>query len=305
MGISFLLASVAFAVAAYEYKCFQNRWYSIGIAYWGLMELLQAFQHIWAADASDNYAMCSNQINQILTDLGVLHVVFQPVFSCMMMMSMFRRFDPETRVQADLIFNMCVLAGCWFVFHDVMDNFREVSLVRPRATEDHPSYNWMGEGYDARLGMSTPNIPGESCTYYAPTKTGHLAWAVAMYHESYFAPGTCIHAFCMFAPLVAMYKKPFFRNLAVASWLTGPFFAYQVSKSVNEQPAIWCLYSIIQVVIFVLYSRSQQFHLQKPPARLTFVGVKGEETLTYVREHPEETHKGLLHSTSSGEEKFT
>lgn len=105
------------------------------------------------------------QINQILTDLGVLHVVFQPVFSCMMMMSMFRRFDPETRVQADLIFNMCVLAGCWFVFHDVMDNFREVSLVRPRATEDHPSYNWMGEGYDARLGMSTPNIPGESCTF--------------------------------------------------------------------------------------------------------------------------------------------
>lgn len=302
MGMSAGLATSAFAIAIYEYRCFQNRWYSLGIAYWGLMELLQAFQHIWAADASDNYAMCSNEINQLLTDIGIVHVVFQPLFSCMLMMSMFRKFDPEARIQADLIWNMCFLAGCWFMLNDIMDMVwrSEPNRALP-ATKEHPNYTWLQEGYDGRLGMTTPNIPGTSCTYYAPTETGHLAWAVSMYHQSYHSPGGCVHCFCLFAPFFAMYKKPFFQSIAVILWLSGPFFAYYVSKSVNEQPAIWCLYSVIQVMAFVVVVRTKKLHLQKPPSKLVLPGVAGEETLTYVRVVPE-SQKGLLEIDPEDEE---
>jgi len=62
MGMSFTLASSAFLMAIYEWKCFHCRQYSLGIAYWGLMEMLQVFQHIWAAEEKDDYAMCSNTV---------------------------------------------------------------------------------------------------------------------------------------------------------------------------------------------------------------------------------------------------
>ena len=303
MAMSMTLATTAFAVALYEYRCFQNRWYSIGIAYWGLMELLQGFQHIWAADASDNYAMCGNKINQILTDLGCLHIVFQPLFSCMLMMSMFRKYDPEARVQADLIFNMCLLAGCWFMINDVaeMVGIRLSDTTSP-ATEANPNYSWIMEGYDGYLGDKTPNIQGESCTYYAPTKTGHLAWVVGQWRQNYFTPSTSVHAFCMFAPFLAMPKRPFLQTLAVLLWLSGPFLASCLTKSVNEQPAIWCLYSVLQVLIFVGTVRSKKLFHQLPPTKLVFPGVEGEETLTYVRVASDD-HQPLLASADGGEGK--
>lgn len=46
-----------FAVALYEHKCFGCQQYTLGIAYFGLMELLQFFQHFWLAVPEDGYQM--------------------------------------------------------------------------------------------------------------------------------------------------------------------------------------------------------------------------------------------------------
>ena len=98
-----------------------------------------------------------------------------------------------------------------------------------------------------------------------------------------------------------MNKKPFFQSVAVILWLTGPFITFYISKSVNEQPAIWCLYSVIQVIVFVAVVRIQKLHLCTPPSRLIFPGGKGEETLIYTRQLPE-AEKRLLDVDFDAEE---
>lgn len=288
MGMSFVLASTAFAVAAYEWKQFKCRQYSFGIAYWGLMEMLQCFQHVWAAEENDNYAMCGNTINQLLTEIGGIHVVFQPLFNCMLMMSLYRRFDIQARIQADLIYNMCLLAGIWFSLSPIMDLLvREEEFLATPATPESPNWDWLQEGYDGRLGKSTPNIPGYSCTYYAPTNTGHLAWVLPMHPGSYFWPGTSLHMFLMIAPYLAMgLRIPFFPMAAVALFFTGPILARTLTPSANEQAAIWCLYSIVQVVLFVFYVRHVKLYQQPVQNELVVPGGRGEETLTYVRVMP-------------------
>jgi len=54
---SALLAIGAFAIAAYEHKTFGCWQYTIGLAYFGLMEGLQAVQHSYLAVPDDGYAM--------------------------------------------------------------------------------------------------------------------------------------------------------------------------------------------------------------------------------------------------------
>ena len=80
-SMSVLLAMGAFGVAAYEYYSFRCPQYSMGIAYYGLMELLQAIQHFYVAVPEDNYSMCHSPMNQFLTSLAVLHICFNPSLS--------------------------------------------------------------------------------------------------------------------------------------------------------------------------------------------------------------------------------
>jgi len=227
-------------------------------------------------------------------------VVFQPLFNCMIMMSLFRRFDAIARIQADLIYNICLLGALWFCLNPVLDIvWRKEEWLVSRPTESHPNWDWIQEGYDARLGKSTPNVPGFSCTYYAPTATHHLAWAIPYYPASYFYPGTSLHCFLMLAPYLAMgYRRhKFFPMAAVLLFFTGPILARTLTPSSNEQPAIWCLYSILQVIGFVWYVRHTKLHTQPIVNTLVIEGIPGqEETLTFVRVMP----NGELYKSSEG-----
>ena len=104
-----------------------------------------------------------------------------------------------------------------------------------------------------------------------------------MYPNGYFYPGTSVHFFCMFFPYLAMTKRPFFQLLAIALWFTGPVLASIITPAVNEQAAIWCLYSVVQAAIFVVVGRTQNLFQQQPPSKLVLPGKKGEDTLVYVR----------------------
>ena len=145
--MSAFFGAVAFIWAFIEWRNFRCLQYSLGLGYFGLMEWLQVVQHIYAAKPEDDYAMCSNRINSELTNLGVIHIIFQPLFISMGLMSMYRRFDIQARFEADLIFKLCLFAGLWFGSYSwgcALLGYPMTMITR--ATEEHPNYMWLNEG---------------------------------------------------------------------------------------------------------------------------------------------------------------
>lgn len=284
MGMSAFLASLSFAWATFEYKQFKNIQYSLGIGYWGIMEGLQVVQHIYAAKPEDDYAMCSNKINQELTNLGLAHIIFQPLFVCMILMSMYRKHDITARIEADLIINLCFAGALWWLVYPWYCAFRGVPQVLiPKATPECPNYMWLNQGYDGFLGKDTPNVNNQPCTYYADTPTGHLAWSIPMYRHSYFVPSGSIHFFTFFMPYFVMFKRPFLQLAALLICLTGPVMGSYLSSSVNEQPAIWCFQSVLQATLFAVAVRYKGLHKLPVLEKIHHQGWCGEQPLTYVR----------------------
>ena len=70
---------------------------------------------MYAARSEDNYAMCNDPTNQFLTDMASAHIIFQPLFISMLLMSMYRRHDITARIEADLIWKLSAFMGLWYV----------------------------------------------------------------------------------------------------------------------------------------------------------------------------------------------
>lgn len=113
--MSLALAAGNFALAAYEWNNFRCLQYTLGIGYWGIMETLQFLQHFYAASPDDDYRMCENRINNRLVDITAIHLVFQPLFLSMCLMGMYRRYDLTARIEADLVWRMCLVFAVWFL----------------------------------------------------------------------------------------------------------------------------------------------------------------------------------------------
>ena len=80
IGITGILSSF------YFYK--KNIYASIGIGYFALMEILQFFQY-------KVIDQCSNKYNKFLTNLGYIHICFQPVFANIWLSRLFFVKDDE------------------------------------------------------------------------------------------------------------------------------------------------------------------------------------------------------------------
>lgn len=287
-----------FCVAWYEYKIFHCQQYSIGLVYFGLMELLQVFQHIWVATPQDNYAMCSNSMNQTLTELGGIHIAFQPYFLNYVLHGLFRRNNLRDRIESDLIQKIQFLGGLWMVCAASYWG----QLGSP-STKECPNYNWMREGYDDELDFITPNIPGEPCTYISPTKNGHLAWVIPMYYSTYYSPTSSIHCFLMFFCHWALYKsRPIIGFITCCGFLSGPLLAKWLTPSVNEQGAVWCFHSVIQMILVVITYRKLGIANELPPNHIIHKGKQGEEPLIYIRSNKKDDNKMLLSSNLSDTE---
>jgi hypothetical protein len=120
-----------------------------------------------------------------------------------------------------------------------------------RPSENCPNYEWIREGYDAGIDWDTPNLPGHSCTFVSNSTTGHLAWALPLYQATYLVPGVSIHSFLMFAPSMIV-GDPLAAVFGGLLFLTGPVLAAVISSSINEQAAIWCFFSMFQVLVLVV-----------------------------------------------------
>jgi len=85
------------------------------------------------------------------------------------------------------------------------------------------------------------------CTYRG---THHLAWSFPLKLPTYFLGGSGMHFFAMFAPCAAIDPK-LFLEASLPLILTGPLAASYISGNLHEQPAIWCFFSMMQVVVGV------------------------------------------------------
>ena len=273
-----------FAVAAWEYKTWKCLQYIIGLAYFGVMELLQAVQHRWLAVPEDGYAMCKDPTNQMLTFLGFLHIAFQPFFSNMVFMAVFRRTNLRDRIESELIQRICVFLGMWLLSSYFLAIFYpDNPHLAPPSTEECPNYEWMREGYDPYMNYTTPNVPGHSCTYKSPSENGHLAWVVPLYQATYFWPSASSHFLLLFVPYLTMIRRPLLMVCSLILFVRGPFAAVQRTPAINEQAATWCFFSVSQCIGLVLIYRWKGVHYLTAPDRIEEPGKLGEEPLVYVR----------------------
>jgi len=200
-----------------------------GVFFFTCMEILQTVQYIFIAPSLDS-PICDTPINKFLTILGMLHLCLQPYVAHAAAASLVTDEKEKERyvvikrlcfIAAGMMFSRFVLAGVW-----------DQKLIGP-------STEWMrGE---------------KLCTFNGKY---HLAWSVPMTDATYMMQGLSLHYFLMFIPGLTFYENlnKILRTIFVI--VTGPILAAFITSDVMEQPSIWCLFSIAQIIAL-------QFSLRK------------------------------------------
>ena len=171
----------------------------------GYFSLMEALQAYTCLYIDD----CTNPRNQIATLLGFLHIVFQPfLINCISLY-----FIPDAvakKIQ-------------WYVFPAVF--LCSVLLL----LSIYP-FEW---GPACSVGVDT--ICGEKLC--SVSGSWHIAWEIPRTQFWY--------------GLWPYFVAGFILPILYGSWkftiyhiITGPAFAYMTTNSLNEFPAVWCLYSI-------------------------------------------------------------
>jgi len=280
MSAFFALSGVA--MAAYLHHIGKPTRICLAILYFGAMEMLQTVQYLYIAEPEDGYARCKDPMNQFLTFVGYLHIWFQPVFSNMVFTAMPRLSSLKARIEGDLINKFCLIGAVLGLSRYWLAAFwPDNPAMAPRPTRDCPNYEWVRDGYDGLLGdFETPNLPGHSCTFRSNSGSGHLAWAIPMYQSTYFVPSTFLHAFLMFAPLLARAEQVFDFAVGIVFFVSGPVLAAYLTNSLNEQASIWCFFSMFQCFLaFVSVALEKDL-----PVRSVVVhaGTLGEKPMEYA-----------------------
>ena len=293
--ISGFFSALSVAAAYWGYRK-QGARSACGCLYFGAMELLQFFQYFVVARPEDGYAQCGNQTNQFLTGLGLLHICFQPYFALWVRGGIHRPHDLRKRYEYDLLEKLTLLGGCWIFARHLFAIFHPNNPdLRARPTVDCPNYEWLSDGYDPWLQHDPPNWPGHSCTYIPPSATEHLAWATPLYQATYFSPGTSVHFFLMFAPAFLM--DPTRPWKVIFGVLSGPGLAVFLTASLNEQAAIWCYFSVCQLVLWYVLTPTLK-GCEYFAKRIVYEGKWGEPTMEYELVEATTANKSNGHSSN-------
>lgn len=222
---SAVLATIGLTTAAYSaYKKVPAPLW-ITLAYFSLMELLQAFTYAVINE-------CSLQSNQILTLLGYIHICFQPFF--VNLVSLYFLPAAKRKKVAATAYTICGIASA--VMLSQLFHFTDAGHCMPGSPMCAEilcsvSGNWH-IAWDVPLnGIGTPITIGDT-TY----NIGAYLWAYL------------IAAFIM--PLAyGVWRGTIFH------FLFGPFLAWLTTDNMNEWPAVWCLLSI-GIVMLILKVRA-------------------------------------------------
>lgn len=251
--ISLALSLFGFATAFFAYRNCHPR-IGIGAFYFTLMEFLQFVQY-FVVDTGDG-VQCKTFQNQFLTWVGYLHIAFQPWITHYMV-GCFNKHPVSQKVN-EFTLRLCFVGGLWFLSRNGLWllGFGDPEYNRSTATD--PSsirlYDWIP---DNGMGMCT--IKGET----------HIGWSIPVHQATYLVPSTSIHSFLMFAPFLCYGKKfpdPLYTTYGLFLFLLGPLLSIFViapeeyggltgnKTALNEQAAIWCYISVLQVSCMAIAS---------------------------------------------------
>jgi len=199
---SAVLATIGISTACYLAIKKEHRALYISLGYFSLMELLQAFTYTVIDQ-------CQLPLNQVLTFLGYLHIVYQPFF--VNMVSLY--FIPQNvaRRIAPIVYFFCFIASTLMLL------------------KLYP-FQWAGRCNT----LSEPVCGSVLCSY---SGNWHIAWDLPLNNFPMTITVYCLAAFLL----------PFLYGswrVTIGHLVSGPMVAIFLNTKKNEWPAVWCLLSI-------------------------------------------------------------
>jgi hypothetical protein len=218
---SAVLAVSGFASTAYFYSRGESKVLCLALAYFSLMELLQAYTYSVIDE-------CFNPSNQVATFLGYMHIAFQPFFVNAVTM----HFIPQPLKQriAPWIYILCFAAATVFMMR--IYPFDWASFCYDRHYQFLPGLN---------MKFDMPFCGKQICS---TSGQWHIAWAIPASGSIAMANSYMYAAFLL--PLLYGSWK-----LVLYHALTGPLIAYLTTNNMNEWAAVWCLYSIGLLLLLI------------------------------------------------------
>lgn len=207
-NISLLIGVIGLLSSSYLYK--KNIYASIGIGYFALMEILQYFQY-------KVINQCNNKNNKFLTNIGYIHICFQPLFFNVWLFAFIK--EPNF-----IFLYMSFLAGLLLASRLFFVNDDELCDIN-----------------------NEPLCGKQTC---AVSGSKHIAWDIRLRApgKNWFSPSIGLHFFMWVVPVLTIFQiKPI-----IAMLLTGPYLGKLLTNNKNEQPAIWC-YTVISQMILTHY----------------------------------------------------
>ncbi|MGZ0020304.1 DUF5765 domain-containing protein [Nitrosomonas sp. wSCUT-2] len=218
---SAVLAVAGIASTAYFYRKGESGVLCAALAYFSLMELLQAYTYTVIDQ-------CQDPRNQIATFLGYMHIAFQPFFVNAVAM----HFIPENlrRRIAPAVYTLCAAAAIIFMMR-----------IYP--------FDWVVYCYERNYTMTfftNAKFTMPFCGEQICSTSGdwHIAWAIPA-NGNVFMGNVYGYAAFVLPLLYGSWKMVSYH------FLSGPLLAYMTTNDLNEGVAVWCLYSIGLLLLMI------------------------------------------------------
>jgi len=215
------LAVTGFASTAYFYYKGESKVLCGALAYFSLMELLQAYTYTVIDE-------CFNPRNQVATFLGYMHIAFQPFFVNAVAM----HFIPKNVRQriAPGVYTLCFAAAVIFMMRIYPFDWMTYCYDK--------SYRFM---LDTEIKFKMPFCGKQICS---TSGDWHIAWAIPANGSLQMANAYMYAAFVL--PLLYGSWK-----LVLYHVITGPMLSFFSTSNMNEWAAVWCLYSIGLLLLLI------------------------------------------------------
>jgi len=207
---SIAATAVGVVATAYAIKKKAPRERSLALAYFTLMELLQAVSYLWIN-------RCDLGGNVLLTNLGFIHIAFQIPVASAFMLSYSSKKTREKWLKPVMVASFI---GSFIML---------LKLFAPMVW-DIPK-EWMCKAGDALCGTNT-------CSYLG---NWHLAWRLQLL--GYDPSNLTYFALVFILPLIYGGWR-----ISLFHFIFGPLLAASLTTDRNEAPAIWCLFSIVILI---------------------------------------------------------
>ncbi len=215
------LAVTGFLSTAYFYRKGEAKVLCGALAYFSLMELLQAYTYTVIDE-------CGDFRNQIATLLGYMHIAFQPFFINAVALH-FIPISVRRRI-GTWVYVLCFAASVIFMMR-----------IYP--------FEWMSYCYDKSYQfLMNPDLKFTMpfCGQHICSTSGdwHIAWAIPANGNISMANAYIYAAFLL--PLLYGSWKVIIYHV-----ITGPLMAFLTTSNMNEWAAVWCLYSIGLLLLLI------------------------------------------------------